>query len=142
MSKVTITENDFCSIYFDEDLDLYEQNWHPKSEDMDEEDYKKIHSDMLHFLTEKNYKPLYYLLDNRDNNFSMSPDLQEWSSKVIFGGIASLVGGVADKVAILVSSDFISQLSIEQAIEEHDGTEQQTKYFEDEQEAREWLFDV
>jgi hypothetical protein len=79
----------------------------------------------------------FFLLDNRNFLFSMSPALQEWSASEVTSKMFAKNPNI--RTAVLVSSDFISQLSIEQALEEDAETIQTTKYFEDEQEAREWI---
>ncbi|HAS39313.1 MAG TPA: hypothetical protein DCS93_02485 [Microscillaceae bacterium] len=147
MSKVTIIENKYTSIFFDEDLELYEQYWYPESEDMEEEEYKETITYMLEYITEKNYVLLNYLLDNRDFLFSMSPEMQEWQASNVASVLVKLLEKQGQspqdiKTAIITSEDFISQLSIEQAMEENEVSELTTRYFEDEQEAREWLLDV
>ncbi len=144
MSKVTITENKFCTIQIDEELELYEQVWHPASEEMEENEYKEIHSSMVTYIKD-NYSqaPLYWLLDNRSNNYSISPELQEWHAQNVFGQLAQILQHPERlKIAFLVSEDFITQLSNEQTIEEHKETEKGTRYFTEEQEAREWLYGI
>ncbi|OJJ21521.1 hypothetical protein BKI52_13335 [marine bacterium AO1-C] len=143
MGKATIREGKFCSMYYDEDLDLYEQYWSTDSEDMEDEDYKEIHTYLGDYLIKHSYTPHNFLLDNRENNFSMSPELQEWQAVNVLGRIAATLPHPERlKIAVLVSEDFISQLSIEQAIEENETTDDTTKYFEEEQAAREWLFGI
>lgn len=137
--KVTIVESKFCSIYFDEDLQLYEQYWHKESEDMEDDDYKKIHIEWVSKLVENQYDIAFFLLDNRENNFSMSPELQEWQAENILAKVLENLPSPDVKVAILQSEDFISQLSIEQAMEENQEADETTRYFDNEVEAKEWL---
>ena len=147
MSRVTIVENKYTSVHFDEDLNLYEQVWNTETEDMEEEEYKDIITQLIATLEDKvdSYIIHNYLLDNRNFLFSMSPEMQEWNAKnstQFFVDLMEKQGLDSVKNAIIVSADFISQLSIEQAFEENQEGEQYTKYFEEEQEAREWLFDI
>lgn len=138
--KVTLLENKYCSIYLDLDLNLFEQYWHSESSDMEEEDYKEPHLIMRNHLLGKAYAPHLFFLDNRLNFFVISPELQQWHAKNISTKIAeTLPNPELLKVAIVVSEDFISQLSIEQTLEEHATTGEISRYFEDEHEAREWL---
>ncbi|EAY28231.1 hypothetical protein [Microscilla marina] len=134
--KLSQDDNKYFTSYFDEDLGMYELFWNKESEDMEDEDYKTL------MLKDKELLVAYpdvdfFLLDNRNFLFSMSPDLQEWSAREITSKMFEKNPNI--RTAILVSSDFIAQLSIEQAIEEDEQTNETTKYFEDEQEAREWI---
>jgi len=145
MSRVTIVENKYTSIYFDLDLNLYEQYWYSATEDMEDEDYKEIQTQMINFFKEhKEYIIHNYLLDNREFLFSMSPEMQEWQAKYVMEFLAENMhtGSESIKTAVITSGDFISQLSIEQTMEENEVSENAAKYFETEQEAREWLFDI
>ena len=138
--KVTVLENKYCSIYLDLSLDLFEQYWHSESLHMEEEDYKETHLTMRDHLAENAYTPHRFFLDNRLNFFVISPELQEWHAKNISTKVVeSLPNPGLLRVAIIVSEDFISQLSIEQTIEEYTSTNEFTKYFQDEVQAREWL---
>lgn len=138
--KVTISENKFCSIYIDPDINLYEQYWHKESVDMKEDDYKRIHSYMAQYLIENKYTPYSFLLDNRENFFTMSPTLQEWQAVHVLGKIvANSPNPERLKTAILVSQDFITQLSIEQSLSENSISEEVSRYFYSEQKAKEWL---
>lgn len=95
---------------------------------------------MRNHLLGKAYAPHLFFLDNRLNFFVISPELQQWHAKNISTQIAkTLPNPELLKVAIVVSEDFISQLSIEQTLEEHATTGEISRYFEDECEAREWL---
>lgn len=86
------------------------------------------------------YLPEYLFTDSCYFYFPISPDLQLWNSSLI----NKLENRILKKWAILISHDFFSQLSIEQTINESNdaigsfGTTIQ--YFEDETEAKEWLF--
>jgi len=138
--KVTVLENKYCSIYVDLNLDLFEQYWHSESLYMEDEDYQETHLTMRDHLIEKAYTPHLFFLDNRENFFVISPELQEWHAKNISTKVVeSLPNLDLLRVAIITSEDFISQLSIEQTIEEYISTNEFTKYFQEECKAREWL---
>lgn len=141
MSKIQLSDSKYVIAYYDEDLNLFEQTWLEESEDMEDEEYKSLQLDM-HSIADSidNIRFDLLLLDNRNFLFSMSPELQEWQAVNISSKLTKYCPNPeAMKIAVIVSSDFISQLSIEQALEEEEGTEQGTKYFEDEGEARDWL---
>ena len=87
-------------------------------------------------LAEK-YHPSRFLFHSQNFNFSITPDLQQWIDERIF---PRYVNAGVKKFAYIFSSDFIAQLSIEQAMEEQKAQEGfQTRYFDSEVKAREWL---
>lgn len=133
--KLSKDDNKYFDSHFDEDLNLYELFWNEISEDMEDDEYKDLMREQRDTVIENGHTIEFFLLDNREFLFSMSPDLQEWQANEIF--VKMVTPEV--KIAVLVSSDFIAQLSIEQAIEEHDNAGETTRYFDDEQEAREWI---
>jgi len=142
--KITLLENKYCSVYLDLNLNLFEQYWHSESIHMEEEDYKETHLNIRNHLLSNTYTPHLhphrFFLDNRLNFFVISPELQEWHAENISIPIAeALPNPDLLKVAIIVSEDFISQLSIEQTLEENPSTGEYTKYFQEESQAREWL---
>ncbi|WP_299458394.1 STAS/SEC14 domain-containing protein [uncultured Microscilla sp.] len=133
--KLSDDDNKYFTSYFDEELNMYELFWSKESEDMEDEEYKVLMETQVKQILDNNYSTEIFLLDNREFLFSMSPDLQEWQANEIFAKMVTK----QVKIAVLVSSDFIAQLSIEQAMEEDENAGQTTKYFEEEQEAREWI---
>ena len=138
--KVTVLENQYCSIYVDMDLSLYEQYWHRASSDMEEEDYQEIHLQIRDHLIQNAYPLRGFFLDNRENFFVISPELQEWHAENVSAKLEAALPNASElKVAIVVSEDFISQLSIEQTMEENATSGEVSRYFQDEHEAREWL---
>lgn len=134
------SDNKYTAIYFNQSTHLFEQFWYKESENMDDNEYMDIHEGWVKKLLVEKYQIYSFYLDNRENYFTMSPELQEWHAKNITEVvIANLPKPESLKVAIVVSEDFISQLGIEQTMEETNDATQMTRYFEDEEEAREWL---
>lgn len=141
--EIIIVESEFCSIFFDPELHLFTQIWYPKSEDMDDDDYKRIHSTWVKKLMKHRYDIRYIFLDNRENCFTMSPELQEWQAENILKvALANLPNPDKIRQALLMSEDFMTSLSIEQAMEENPEANDATKYFTDEIAARDWLWDA
>lgn len=117
------------------EIDNYiEMIWLPETFYMNAEDYKKEFRKYVEIITQ--YKPKAVLPDTIDMKFTISPKLQEWTNKHIF--TFSLSIGL-DKAAFVVSEDFISQLSIEQTMDENEGKKFKTKYFTNKEDARNWI---
>ena len=83
------------------------------------------------------HQPEKSLVDTSQFLMSVSPETQVWVNENIH--VRSLQAGIK-KFAYLVSKDLFSQVSIEQTMEESNASESfQTKYFENEKEAIDWL---
>lgn len=142
MSIVQLSDenNKYFSSYYDEDLKLYELVWHKASEYMEEHEYKALmQADRDKVL--KNYDQLNYILINLTERLdTMSPELQEWASENVSSHIFEQYDVL--KVAIINSKDFSTQFSLEQAVEEDNVSEEMTQYFDDEEAAKAWLFNI
>ena len=140
--EITVVDSKYLSIHFDPDLNLLTQIWYPESEDMSDDDYKTLHLAWVEKLIRDKYDINYIYLDNRENLFTMSPELQEWQAEnIVKKALAHVPNPDSIKQAMLMSDDFMTSLSIEQAIEESSEMDDATKYFTDEHEARDWLWD-
>ena len=149
MQKIVIEENKFTSIYYDQALMLYEQYWHPATEDMQDDDYQSIQSRMVEFVKKHQLPILNYYLDNREFYYVMSPEMQDWQVEFVGEKLLAITQAAINEipvlnVAIITSTEFISQLSIEQTMDENSGQVGQgaIRYFDDSQKALEWLLVV
>ncbi|WP_299466124.1 hypothetical protein [uncultured Microscilla sp.] len=142
MSIVQLSDesNKYFSSSYDEELKLYSLVWHKTSEYMEEHEYKMLmQADRDAML--KNYDQLsFILIDLTERLDTMSPELQEWSTKNISSYIFDKYEVL--KVAIVNSRDFSTQFSLEQAIEEDNISEDLTRYFDKKEEAEAWLFNI
>ncbi|EAY24987.1 hypothetical protein [Microscilla marina] len=142
MSTVQLSDesNKYFSSFYDEELKLYELVWHKASEYMEEHEYKALmQADRDKVL--KNYEQLNFILINLTERLdTMSPELQEWSSKNVSVYIFEKYNIL--KVAVVNSRDFSTQFSLEQALEEDKESENITKYFDKAEDAKAWLFNV
>lgn len=108
--------------------------WLAPSEEMTEEDFKaEIQSEAEKIET---YQPAQILARTTKMGFIITPELQEWHNEVIFPKFKSV--GVT-KLAIVLSEDIFSQISIEQLIEDNKIANFTTQYFDREEVAVEWL---
>jgi hypothetical protein len=119
---------------FDINLSLLRQNWLPQSESMSEEEYKKEQLLMLEQI--QKYLPQRMLINLTSFTFLIDPQLQAWNAAHI---IPYIRAQGLKKAAFVMSSDFIAQLSVEQANEEGATQSNITQYFDSETTALEWL---
>lgn len=121
---------------FDEQR-LLELTWLPATADMTSEEYKDEHVELLKFMLAQNTEKV--LGNIKDLGFVVSPEVQEWMNINIF--IPAMEVGF-NKLAVVMSAEFLAQLSIEQVMEEEVGQQIMTKYFDSIEEAREWIINV
>lgn len=138
--RVPIVETKYCSIYYNESLLLFEQFWYVASESMTEEDFKQLHLTWVQKLIKNKYNMYRFLLDNRDNLYQMSTQLQKWHDQNIHQVVLQNVPDASQmKVALVASDDFLTQLGIERTFLENQQLNSHVYYFTDIREARDWL---
>lgn len=131
---IKLVETSFAAHYINEEQSLLEQCWINPDSKMNIEEYKV---DMLHYLQiVKKYQIRFALIDTRQFGFTISPETQDWIDKTI----AIEANQIVKKIAFLLPHDLIEQLSIEQTMDEEEGTKYNAiQYFEDKQKAINWL---
>jgi len=128
-------KSDFYQISYDEKHQLMHY-YHPAATfDMTPAQYQEELQAIIKYSLE--YKPKLGLGDLRDFQFIITPDMQEWMDEQL-QPVNQAIN--FQKHAVLLPSEFIVQLSVKQAVEINLDTNAKTRYFTDEQEAREWLF--
>ena len=109
------------------------KSWTPLSEDMSEEEFLSEIKTLAEKIEE--VKPFAILDNTTDFAFPITPELQTWVGTEVFPRF--IAAGVR-RYALIVSSEFIAQLSIEQTMEEA-GDNFQTAYFDSEDKAAAWI---
>ncbi len=116
---------------------LIEMTWLPATVNMSDAEYKK---ELLNYLEiTKELRPLKVIPDTREIQFVIHPELQEWTNQVIFPVGLSIN---LNQIAFVASQEMISQLSIEQTMEEENGTKFITRYFSNKEEAKAWILSL
>jgi len=111
----------------------------PNSGEQSDEDFKET-TNQTNSLLEK-YRPIRLLSDLSDFQFTVSIPLQIWSANE---SVPRVLKAGVKKSAIVIPNDLIVQLSIEQNADETpkniaDQYELEQRYFDDRQEAENWL---
>ncbi len=113
---------------------LMELDWTEKTFDMSSDDYK---SEMLEYVKAlKEYRPEQVLINAQKAGYIISPELQEWANENV---IKVAISCGLKRTAILVSKDYISQLSIEQTFDEDTQQVVKRRFFDDRNAAIAWL---
>ena len=102
--------------------------------DMTTDEYRQLLEDYINII--RKYRPKRILGDMVDFNFVISPELQEWIDQHVFTAYAEIG---FEKIAILLSTQYITNLSIQQTMEENNMSTFESEYFNDTDAARAWL---
>jgi hypothetical protein len=133
------------TLFTDDYIDIYELDapssarvlkllWKPSSEHLSEKDYKRhIHTWAD---TVRDMRPHAVLVDTRKHLVSIDLPMQTWFVENIFPKYAQ--SGMT-KLAFIESEDFISQISIEQTMDEDTNVPFKTAYFDTEEKALQWI---
>lgn len=119
---------------FLEDDKIVSVDWLPSTDSLKEEGFKKEALDNLEFIL--SCQPKKILSNTLDLKFYVHPELQIWFNQNVLA--KELEIGV-QKIAIVVSPDLITQLSVEQTMGEKVGEKFTTRFFDNKDEAKEWL---
>lgn len=84
------------------------------------------------------HKPERELVHLLDMKFGITLEAQEWMNTEIFPRYKDII----KRMAFLMPTEFVAQLSVEQTMEEEVGQAFLQKHFDNEAEAREWLMKV
>jgi len=129
-----VFKSKFQTIEFLNEVSILLNTYTKESEDLTEDLYK---AELLSYVEQiKTYKPQKTISDLRDFSYPIVPSLQEWHAKTLFP-VAESVG--IKKVAILLPQELFSLVSAQQTLEEDKQGKFQTKYFENEKDAYNWL---
>ncbi|NJL13497.1 MAG: hypothetical protein HC913_11160 [Microscillaceae bacterium] len=124
----------FQEVHYYAPLRIVEVIWQEESYRMTDEEYQ---TEMHNYLSAiEAHQPLGALPDTTHLRFTIHPDLQTWMNEQIFPKFI-LLGLQA--AAFLVSKDIFAQISIEQTMEEAEGSFFKTRYFDQRAEALAWL---
>lgn len=132
--KESIYENEFSETFIDSENSIYGYRWKSTNIDMTPEQYK---AEMTrHASNISQYTPQFVLVDFRESEFIIDPDLQSFVSETLF---QSMLDVGTKKLAVIQTPDYIMQLSIEQTVNEQKDSKYITQYFSDTEEAQMWF---
>jgi len=127
-------DNNFAYNKIDLENKLLWQVWQNKSKEMIAEDFKKIMLEYAGLVVENKLDKI--LVDSREMNFTVVPELQDW----INAEIQPLITPLHPKIAFVMPKDIFEQVSIQQVMDDaKKSTENNTKYFNNIEEAEKWI---
>ena len=129
----TYYKSEYLTIKFEEEKNTLITHW-TTHEYMSDEAYRE---EWDHY--EKSvikFKPANILVHSTEAKYVIPVETQDWMTARIFPLYESYN---TKKVAVIMSKDFIAQLSFEQVVEEKDSQSLQMLFFDDEAKAIEWF---
>lgn len=129
-----LEEDEIVKIEYDENTKLFKHTWNDKTRNITDEEYKKSVLKTIAQFSKLDSKV--HLVDSQNFLFTISPDLQLWLASQVFPNLEAMK---VEKVAFLVSKDIFAQVSIEQFVEEDKTEAVESRYFDTEKEAMDWL---
>ena len=108
--------------------------WKNDHYNMTDEEYRDEVKSLIELVQEK--KPKRMLGDMKNFTFPIDPETQIWLNENLF---ETYIKQGIDKLALILSNDLFSQISIEQTVEEEATFAFETKYFNNLDEAYSWL---
>ncbi|WP_448519725.1 hypothetical protein [Rhodoflexus sp.] len=127
-----IYETAFSTVYVHEPSRILWHDYKPTTNEMTDADYKMELNLLVEHINSYNIRGLFS--DTRDFFFLITPQLQEWTNNHLFGNIPSV-----HRIAVMVSPSFITQLSVEQTVDENTTGAMQTQFFSNVEQAFKWL---
>lgn len=129
-----LLENRFCTYYYDKETNFLIQLWTNENEQMEEEDYKNEMLNYLHFV--QKYSVPIALIDLKQFNFTIAPQLQIW----VDTNIAVYANKIVGKIAFVFPQDLMVELSVDQVMTEKEGKNYKAlNYFDNVKSAKDWL---
>jgi hypothetical protein len=135
---MNLLENHFLSLDFDKDRHILRTIWKSETENMTEEEYFDVFLQLADIVKTHNVK--YWFGDTREFRKAISLNLQEWVANTLNPKLSETE---LRKMALLVPSELIAMLSLEQSIDEINAAKKtesyEIQYFDSEQAALNWF---
>jgi hypothetical protein len=128
-----VYESISVDIYLKEENSTIILDWKDKTGDWSDKDFERENKNIVQLV--ERYKPKYLLSLSKTFFYPITPDQQMWLVDNVFA--AHKKNGIT-KMAVIMSDEFISQLSLEQLVDETGIIP--TALFADEEAARKWLY--
>lgn len=129
-----IHNSNFLEIRYDTNSGIIWDKWSKDTIKMTVNEFQKEITQWKNAIISQKVK--FAIIDATDMAFSIAPSVQEWVNINI---TAPTIQAGLQKMAFIVSQEFITQLSIEQTMDENADKILQVRYFTNESKASIWL---
>lgn len=127
-------QTDYIKVVHNQATGIFEYHWTARNKELDDKDYQRELLSMMHFIHQ--IKPALVIANTQQSTFVVHLEMQEWLIEHV---IAAAARAGMKKLALIVSQDFITQISIEQSIEDTAEKPFITQYFDSVEKGRNWL---
>ena len=124
----------FLEVRLDEQTQLIEAKWLDKKTDITDNELKH-HLDVFADLFKK-YPVKGFLVDSRQFHLVMNLKIQAWHDEHI---VPRYIDAGIEKIAFIMTTEFVTGLSIEQAFDEPVAQQLNVNFFDNEVDARAWI---
>jgi len=128
-----VHQSQFHELTYDEKNSFLESNWSLDTDEMTTDEFKQELEVYLQLV--ERYQTKLVLFDFRYFLFTITPNIQTW----IDNEISATEKLIIHQQAILMPSDFIAELGVEQTVEEPHNQELNIKLFKVREKALRWL---
>lgn len=129
-------ENQFGEIRHNLDSNMLEVHWKDSTEKLEDEDFQDFllrFADLL-----QQYHTSSFFVDASKKLFVMKNAIQEWHDEVI---VPKYIEAGIRKIAFLIADNTMVDISLELTFDEENSQKLQTRFFDEENEARNWLLE-
>ena len=133
--RTQVYKSEYFTIWVSVDSQLVEYEFNSKTEDMTADEYIDELKEFIGVV--ELYRPQKVFGEMTDFKFAITPDIQDWINENLFSVYRRIN---FQKIAIILSKEFVSELSIQQTMAEETTESFLTGYFDNEEKAKEWLF--
>lgn len=110
------------------------QDWTPATAQLEDDNFQHLMTTLVGLV--ERHKPQGLLVNTQQFQYLLTPSMQTWSAEHV---LAKHSQNGVKKMALIVSQEMITQLSIEQTLEENTALGFANRYFSDIAEAEAWL---
>ena len=135
----TLYKSEFQQIDWYEQEQIFDITWYNTEDKLTDEFYRQELQEQVEIYQSKSSSNNGVLIDIEHFVFSILPETQAWVTDNIFPRVIET--GII-RLAVLVPKDIFAHVSLDQNLEEDEEFLSRTKYFEDKEEARQWLRDT
>ena len=128
-----VYKNEYLSIKIDETNKVLIEEWYATTTEMTKDEWKETRHKFKDVFLQ--YKLNKFLSLCKELYFVITPELQKWMAENITKGSEHLV----EKAALVIPSEIFAEVSLEQTMSEKETGKLDTVFFDDEQNARNWL---
>ncbi|NJK83413.1 MAG: hypothetical protein HC912_05930 [Saprospiraceae bacterium] len=127
-------QTDYIKVMHDKSTGIFEYHWTARNKELDETGYQRELLNTMIFVHQ--IKPELVIANTQQSTFVVHLEMQKWLIEHV---IAAAAQAGMKKLALIVSQDFITQISIEQSIEDTAEKPFTTQYFGSVEKGRNWL---